>query len=144
MNFRFLTLLTLLLFMVASGCRKSNNNAFPNVRVEEYVYLSNPSNFDLTAPGGWIYHTGGYRGLIVYRRYVNGNQTDFGAYDRACPEHYADGCSKLDVDEDGTYAVCGCNGEKYLLLDGSPTGGGQYPLMEYPTNFDGQVLYISN
>ncbi len=144
MNFRFLSLLTFVLMIVASSCKKSRNANFPNVRVDEFVYLSNPSNFQLSSPGGWVYNQGGYRGLIIYRRFINGDQSDFAAYDRACPEHYSRDCSVLQVDADGIYAECSCNNERYLLLDGSPADGAQLPLIEYQTFLNGQVLNVSN
>ncbi len=143
-RFRILLTLTSLLIMTALNCKKSENMTFPNVKVEEYVFLNSPSNFNLTTPGGWIYHTGGYKGLIVYRRSINNPSSDFGAYDRACPEHYSKNCATMHINPDGIYAECDCNGEKYLLLNGSPAEGSRYSLIQYQVSFDGQVLSIFN
>lgn len=141
---RIVLLLTLGLAMVAQSCEKNNANNFPNVNVAEIVYLNNPSNFDLSAPGGWVYINGGYKGIIVYRRFLNGGQNDFGAYDRGCPEHFAQDCGTLEVSEDGVYAQCPCDGGRYVLFDGSPTGNAQFGLKEYRATFDGQQVFISS
>lgn len=144
MKLNHLYILTLLFLVVASGCKKNNQVYFPNIGFEEYVYLNNPSSFAITAPGGYIYHTGGYRGLIIYRNNLNGTSSDFSVFDRACPEHFDQGCSKLEVTDDGLYAKCSCGGEKYFILDGSPIEDATRPLHQYPAILNGDVLYISN
>lgn len=141
---RLLPILTLIFVMVASSCKKNRNSDFPVVNVDEYVYLNNPSNFALTSPGGWIYHQGGYRGLIVYRSFINNDQNDFVVFDRACPEHFQEDCSTLQVTSDNTFLQCSCNGEKYLILDGSPADGATLGMQQYGTNFSGNVLRVFN
>ena len=86
----FTVVLTLIVLGVASSCKKNETSYFPSVAFEQRVYLSNPSSFDLSVPGGWIYTDGGYKGLIIYRRYLNGGQDDFIALDRGCPTHYSE------------------------------------------------------
>ena len=144
MKLNHLYILTLLFIVVASGCKKNQRVYFPNVRFEEYVYLNNPSSFPITAPGGHIFHTGGYRGLIIYRNSLNGTSSDFSVFDRACPEHFDDDCSVLEVSDDGLYAVCPCHDDQYFLLDGSPIKNASLPLHRYPAILNGDVLYISN
>lgn len=144
MKFKALYILTALLLGVASGCKKNSRVYFPNVRFEEYIYLNNPSSFPITSPGGHIFHSGGYRGLIIYRRTLNGTSDDFAIFDRACPEHFDEDCSVMDVSEDGLYAICPCNNERYFLLDGSPAKGASLPMHPYPGILNGDVLYISN
>lgn len=139
---RLLTILTLIFSMVAFSCEKNSNSDFPVVQVDEYVYLNNPSSFPLTSPGGWVYNQGGYRGLIVTRRFINNDQGDFAVFDRACPEHFSEECSMLTVSSDNTFMECACNGEKYLLFDGSPSDGASLGLKQYGTNFDGNVLRV--
>ncbi len=141
---RLFTLLTLLTALVASGCKKNQANDFPNVQVQEVLYLNNPSNQALQNPGGWVYAEGGYRGLIVYRRYLNNTANDFAVYDRACPEHFNQSCSQLAISADDIFAECSCQQEKYVLFDGSPGEGAARGLVPYAVNFDGQVLFISN
>ena len=141
---RHLFVLTLIFLMVASACKKNQISDFPNVNVDQYVYLNNPSTFDLNAPGGWIYETGGFKGIVVVRRFVNNDQDDFAAFDRACPEHYDQDCSRLEVSGDDLFMKCSCNGEKYLLFDGSPSDGASLGMKQYRTTFNNNVLHISN
>jgi len=143
-RFKSYILLTGLFLMVALACKKDSRPYFPNVSFEQYVYLSNPSSFPLTAPGGSIYTDGGYRGLIIYRRTGGITAHDFAAFDRGCPEHYEEDCGYLDVSEDGLYAQCRCEGELYLLMDGSPAGEASIPLRNYPISINSNVLRISN
>jgi len=144
MKRHLLILWTLSLFLVASGCKKNNNRDFPIVSFDEYIYLNNPSSLELLNIGGAISHSGGYRGLLIYRRFNNNDQNDFGAFDRACPAHYAQDCSVLEISDDRTFAECSCGGEKYLLFDGSPTADALTSLMEYRCTFDGVVIRIRN
>lgn len=141
---RLLLLWTTVFLLVASSCEKSETSDFPNVNVEEYIYLNNPGSFNLTSPGGWIYHPGGVKGLVVVRRFVNGTQDDFAVFDRGCPEHFDQDCSRLEVDTDNTFLKCSCNDEKYLLFDGSPGTGANLGMRQYGTNFDGSVIRVFN
>lgn len=137
-------ILTVVFLMVASGCKKNRQNNFPNVAVEQYIYVNNASNFNLQLQGGSIYADGGLKGLIVYRRYDVASREDFAAYDRACPMHYEQDCAQLEITDDNTFAKCPCGGEEYLLYDGSPTGDAEYGLVEYRAIYDGTVIYIRN
>src|SRR5690606_5788302 len=141
---RFLLILTSTFLLVASACKKNSRNNFPNVPFQEYVYLNNPSSYDLTVPGGWIYTNGGYRGLIVIRRHLNNTKDDFAVFDRACPEHFSQDCSVLEVQDDDTFIKCSCSGETYLIFDGSPAKDANYGLYQYPHTLNNGVLYISN
>lgn len=139
-----LYLLTLLLVLVASACNKDETSNFPNIQVDEVVFLNNPSNIDLAAPGGYVNIQGGYRGILVYRRFINGGTDDFAAYDLACPEHFEQSCSVLEVSDDDTFLECPCNGEKYLIFDGGPSTGATTSLIPYNTSVSGQFVRIFN
>ena len=105
MKFNHLSIWTLLFVVVACGCKKNSTVFFPNIGFEQFVYLNNPSSFPINSPGGHIFTEGGYRGLIVYRRTLNGNSGDFAVYDRACPDHFDEDCSVLEVSDDGNIGV---------------------------------------
>lgn len=141
---RFSPIWTILFLIVASACEKSQQRDFPIVSIDEYIYLNNPSNIDLQSPGGVVTFGGGYRGLIIYRRYNNNGINDFAAFDRACPEHYRDECSVLEIDDDKLYASCPCGGEKYLLFDGAPAQDAKTSMVEYQCTFDGAVIRVRN
>ena len=102
-------ILTTMLLVVASfGCKKQTQESLiPNVTVNEIVYLSNPSSFNLQVQGGWVYNQGGYKGLVVYRKYFAQQYNDFTGYERACPLHYADNCGTMEVVDD-IYLECPC------------------------------------
>lgn len=139
-------LLTLILLVVASlSCKKAqNDNPIPYVIVNEFVYLNNPSSFNLQVQGGWIYNYGGYAGLVVYRRYFVQQYNDFIAYDRACPLHFEQSCGTLKVVDD-IFLECPCDGHQYLLFDAQPLDGNSPQLRFYNTQFDGtNQIYISN
>lgn len=136
--------LTVLFILVACACEKNRNRDFPNIAFEEFIYLNNPGNIELQHVGGATFHQGGFKGLIIYRRYNNGSANDFAGYDRGCPEHYREDCSTLEFTDDKTFARCECHGEKYLLFDGSPADGATISLMEYRTTFSGNVITVQN
>lgn len=142
--FPFLAFWTLILLGVASACKDDRIRDFPQVGFEEYIYLNNPSSAELRSPGGAIFHTGGFRGLIIVRRFMNGNQRDFAAYDRACPQHFREDCSRLEFDEDNLFVKCPCHGEKYLLFDGSPSDDANISLFEYSATFNSSVVVVRN
>ncbi len=141
---RLTPLLTIVFLLVASACEKTQRRDFPVVSIDEYIYLNNPANIELQNPGGVITFGGGYRGLIIYRRYNNNALNDFGAFDRACPQHYRENCSVLEIDEDRLYATCPCGGEKYVLFDGAPAQDATTSMVEYRCTFDGAVIRVSN
>ena len=128
-----------------AGCNKQRvNDLIPNVAVNEFVYLNNPSSFNLQVQGGWIYHTGGFAGLVVYRRYFTQQNNDFVAYERACPLHFAQSCGTLKVVDD-IFLECPCDGHQFLMFDGQPIDGNSPQLRFYNTFFDGSnVIQISN
>lgn len=137
-------LLTLFFIMVAWSCEKNRNRDFPIVDVREFLVLNNPSNDALRSVGGVVTHPGGLRGLIVYRRFINQDRNDFAAYDRACPTHFEQECGVLEISDDGIFAICPCENEKYLLFDGSPGDGAEVSLVPYSTTFDGATIVVSN
>jgi len=51
-------------------------------RLRRLLYLlTQPSYANLNAVGGWVYVTGGVRGIIIYKK----NSSEFAAYERCCP-----------------------------------------------------------
>ena len=133
-------------FSVFTGCKKQDNfYDIPNVAISHHVYLSNPTNFDLQVQGGWVYRNAGYKGLIIYRRYMNYDNNDFVAYERACPLHYSSDCATMKV-KDGLTIVCECDGKEYSLFDGSPYSDNPSPSVKfYRTTYDGNItIHVSN
>ena len=131
-------LLTVLLVL---SCKKEKQNQIPNVLVDEYVYLNNPQYNALSAPGGWVYLNGGYRGIIVYRR----SNDEFTAFDRACTNQPSESCEVIAVDSSGVTATDACCGSRFQITDGSVIKGpATRALKSYKTYFDGTVVRITN
>jgi hypothetical protein len=79
------------------GCDSTNvNYDIPEPYVDETIYLSDPSSFNLTVIGGQIYlPNAGHGGIMIYRRYYDQAFYDFAAYELACPYDWADAAKDL-------------------------------------------------
>jgi nitrite reductase/ring-hydroxylating ferredoxin subunit len=123
----------------------SNRHPVPYVFLNETVFLNSPSAFDLQFVGGtYLRNDWGHGGLVVYRRTNFGEANDFGAYDLRCPNHPSLPCGASTL-KDGLYAECGCDGQRFLLFDGSATSGqATWGLLPYLVQFDGVSLQLSN
>jgi len=133
----------IIMLILAAGCKKEAvQNEIPVIAVNIAINPNSTEYYQLNTVGGWVYLTGGYRGIIVYRSNVN----EFTAYERACPYDWDQGTtSRLVVDASGITASCPVCKSKFILLDGSVYGGpSHYPMKSYQTYYDGSILYISN
>jgi nitrite reductase/ring-hydroxylating ferredoxin subunit len=132
-------LITTLVFAIA--CNKGPVHVIPDVPVNIYIYPNDPLFFDLQAVGGWVYVSGGYRGILVYRKTFD----EFVAYDRACPSA-PDGSCRATVELNNITLLCDCDSTRYQLYDGFQVSGpgGGIPLKTYRTTFDGNALHIYN
>lgn len=137
-NILFLTFLTF------TSCTRETHNVPPAI-VDEIIYLNLPSSLPLQSPGGWIYHIGGYKGLLIYRRFGNGNSEDFVAFDRTCPNHIENTCGIIEVENDNIWVRCPCDDRQYLLFDGTPANNNpSQPLRQYRVQFFGSTLRVFN
>ncbi len=138
---RWMFSISILAFSFLS-CKKDNDSNVPDVNVDVYLYLSQPSNVPLNAVGGWIYHDGGNRGLLIYRRGLD----DFAAYDRNCPYDPAQACATVFVQSDNFTVRDSCCNSNYSIFDGSVLSGpSSQGLRAYNTYFDGgNVLRVYN
>lgn len=130
----------LMLMFSLSSCKKENNG-IPYVVVDLYVYTTDPNFVNLNAVGGWVYITGGSRGILVYRS----SNTDFMAYERHCPFEPDNTCGRVEVDSSNIIIKDPCCGSEFLITDGLVTKGpASLALTRYQTSFDGSVLHIYN
>lgn len=139
------------------SCEKNNPN--PDIPKVNIYYQIDPNStvfLELNTIGGWIYldeMPGIYvpypsRGIIVYRQDID----LFKAYERQPPNSpfqccipNSTICSTLLVGPNYPFVKDTCTGNLYQLLDGSLfSGDGQYPLIQYRTYYDGNLLTISN
>jgi nitrite reductase/ring-hydroxylating ferredoxin subunit len=142
-NLMLLLGFVLLTLVLASACKKKKNDEefIPYVYVDFTIAVSNPQFVTLNAVGGWVYVTGGSKGIIIYRK----SNDEFGAYDRHCPYLPENSCSLLKVSSAGTTATDSCCGSEFLLVDGSVLKQpSSYPMLRYQTFFDGNLLRIFN
>ena len=125
--------------MFALSC-KDRMAQVPDVPVDIVVNINQPSFFDLTVPTGWVYLTGGSRGIILYRV----NQEEFIAMERHSPYQPENACSAV-VNEDGVVISDPCSASTWLILDGSiVTGPTSFPLITYNVSFNDPYVYITN
>lgn len=138
MRYLFPILFTL---MISFGCKKDNNNNIPNTAVDIYLYTSNPSFIDVSVVGGWVYITGGVRGILIYRK----STTEFMAYDRNCTYQPDQPCATVVMESNNIAATDTCCHSRFSIYDGSVFNGpAGLPLKSYSTTYDGNVLHIYN
>ncbi len=130
----------LTLFIVTSGCRDRNTNRVPDVPVNIAINIYQPDFFNLTVPSGWVYITGGSRGIIVYRK----STTEFIALERHSPFQAQDNCAVV-VNEDNVIVSDPCSDSQWLITDGTIVQGPTaFALETYQTSFSDPILYITN
>lgn len=119
----------------------------PEPLVDETLYLSDPSSFNLTVLGGQVViPQAGHGGILVYRRYFDQEFYDFAAYELACPEHWMESCGELTSINGDLYLTCGCDQHQYQLLDGQSIDTNYFlPVKEFRCSFDGvNIIRITN
>ncbi len=124
------------------SCKKENPpNEIPVVQVSISLNPNSTEYVELNVVNGWVTITGGYRGIIVFRK----SFTEFMAYERACPYDWDKTTTRLEVDSSGITTYCPSCSSKFILLDGSVySGPSNYPMKQYQTTYDGSLLYIYN
>ncbi len=126
-------------FIFAPSCKKEDR--IPYVPVNYQLYLNNPELIDLKTAGNYIYITGGVKGIIVYTVYPG----EYNAYERNCSYKPFDKNAFVIVDSTGTLMVCQSCKSQFMLLDGSVIKGpASYPLLQYQTSVQNDILHIYN
>lgn len=134
-------LIILVSLLSVLSCKDEEHPYIPNVYVNLRLNINSTEYVELNSVGGWVYLTGGYRGLIVYRL----SSDEFVVFDRGCPyDTYAD-CARIEMEESGLICIDKCCGSRFLIIDGSVMKGpATSPLKQYKSSFDGDFLYITN
>lgn len=135
-------LFSFLLFVLLFGCKDEfTGSNIPNVPVNIYISTQDPEFIDLTTPTGWVYVTGGSRGIIIYRI----NQDEFKAYDRHCTFNPTNSCAIVEMDLSNVTLSDACCGSIFSVFSGIPNQGPAVQrLREYQTAFDGTTLRVFN
>jgi len=132
-------MMALLVMLCHSGCRREST-VIPFVPVDITININNPAYFDLSIPAGWIYITGGSRGIIVYRN----TNDQFTAYDRHSTYNIDDNC-RVSVLDDNVTIKDECSESQWIIIDGSVMQGpAVIPLQQYNTTFNNPMLRIFN
>ena len=135
-----LSSILLFVLLFASSCKDENPYKIPYVVVSFYVYPNNIDS-DLGVNRFKYFFRVGYRGVLVY----NNGFGQFLAYERACTFDTENTTAIVAVDASGLIAVCPVCKSKYILTTGYPfEGPAKNPLLPYPTNYDGNQVYVHN
>jgi nitrite reductase/ring-hydroxylating ferredoxin subunit len=136
-----LFLLSSLLIFSFPSCKKDQQTVeIPYFPVNFSIVLANPQFNRLNAPGGYVYVTGGSKGIIIYRA----GAEQFIALDRHCPYRVDENC-RVMVNATQVVAADSCCGSEFVLTDGSVIKGpSTFSLQRYQTEFDGSVLRVYN
>lgn len=118
--------------------KEKEGDQIPYIYVNFAIY---PNTLDFIPDGGWVYLTGGYKGIIIYRP----QHDEFMAFERACPYDPLDDNSRIEVESSGIIATDSLCGSRFIMTDGSPIQGpASTGLKQYRTHYDGYSLIVSN
>jgi len=134
-----------------NSCDKNNDAPIQLGYTNIFIRPNSTEYQQLNTSGGWVYLTGGTlsRGILVYRLSTD----EFKAYERTptykpdscCVYSPVEKCAKVIVEESGVIVKDTCSGTRYLILDGSVIDGpARYALLQYRTEYDGDILHIYN
>jgi nitrite reductase/ring-hydroxylating ferredoxin subunit len=126
-------------FLLAVSCGKENDRTeIPYIYVNFVIY---PNTLHFIPEGGYVYSSGGYKGLIIYRPLSD----QFLVYERACPYDPLEDDARVVVEENGIIAIDSLCGSRFILTDGSPINGpATTGLKQYRTRYDGYSLTVTN
>ncbi len=130
----------LILTLTLAGCRDNQLSRVPDVPVNIAININQPAFFDLTVPSGWVYITGGSRGIIVYRKSMD----EFIALERHSPYQPEDNCAVV-VADDNIIISDPCSDSQWLIMDGTIVQGPTaFALKTYYTSYSNSILTITN
>jgi hypothetical protein len=140
-NHKYLFFSLCVILCLFFACKKKNKDPIPEAYISFYLNISSTLYLNLATVGGWEYITGGYKGIVIYRK----SSEEFIAFERACPNDWEIDSAFVSVEPSGLILKCKSCSSEYLILDGSIVKGPtSIPLKQYKTSFDGQTLHIYN
>ncbi|MCX6287057.1 MAG: hypothetical protein NTY96_08080 [Bacteroidetes bacterium] len=138
------SVLALFLLVFLFSCSKKSNEQQPEIPYVVVNFVINPNStqyIELNHIGGYVPVTGGYKGILIYRK----TETEFMAFERACAYDPTADSAQVRMDASGITCYCPKCKSKYIILDGSPyEGPSHWALKQYRTNYDGSYLYVMN
>ncbi|MEI6433930.1 MAG: hypothetical protein WCP32_03725 [Bacteroidota bacterium] len=141
-RYKNLLLFLIAMVIIAVSCKKEENQTeIPFVNVNFSINPNSTQYINLNAVNGWETVSGGYNGILIFRKSIN----EFSAFERACPYDPLVQGAQVRVDDSGITCFCPVCNSKYIMVDGTPyEGPSRYPLKQYTTIYDGSILYITN
>lgn len=141
-GFHLLAFTGILLIVLACSCGDENPQPeIPDVPVSFVIDPNSTEFLEINHIGGWIYLTGGYNGILVYRS----SMTEFVAFERACPYDFQKDNARIWVETSEITCACPVCASKFILMDGTPfEGPSKAGLKQYQATFDGGLLYVYN
>lgn len=140
----------ILLTLISFFCKKNPNSpVLPDAYINIYLY---PNSIDFIPETGYIYYETNppSRGIIIYRFTTD----QFIVFERTCTydpdscctvQNNTNVCSHLIVELSGLTIIDTCCQSRFQIIDGFPIDGpATYPLKQYQTEYDGEVLHIFN
>ncbi|MDZ4822467.1 MAG: hypothetical protein SH856_03310 [Flavobacteriales bacterium] len=133
-------LLPLFLFAMFIGC-KPDHDQVPYVPVDIWIDINLPQYQQYLFPvGGWIYITGGSRGIIVYHKSID----EFVAFERHAPFNVDQYCQVV-VNDDNVIIEDPCSNSQWVITDGSLVRGpAAKSLLEYDVAYNNPNIHIFN
>jgi len=132
-------LLLTIIFTVFSSCKDDKDDLIPYASVDFVIDINSTFYNELSSVGGWVYVTGGYKGILIYRL----SMEDFLAFERSCTYKPLDPCERIEMESSGLSMIDSCCGSRFLILDGSILEGpATRMLRQYYTSFNGQYLRV--
>ena len=128
------------ILLLAVSCGKDNQCAVP-IGITNFTIEPNSAYYSgLNNVGGYMYFTGGHRGVIVVRTAYD----QFVAFERTCP---ADSTTAVEVTDEWGSSLLECPRCHTLFnvySDGMPIDGGATtcPLYQYSTSYSNGDLWV--
>jgi hypothetical protein len=138
---RFFFFALLLMGVIAPSCESNKRQIIPYVQV--HVDLDLYAELGTLGIGStMVIPDEGYRGIILYRE----DDMIFHAYDMTCTEYPKHDAGVVrDSIFDGVYTCPECD-SRFVIINGAypDSGPAEFPLVEYRTSIQGNLLIISN
>ncbi len=130
--------------MILTGCESDNtrirNPYVPNYPFNITINMELPLYNSLLYPSNAVFippTLAGANGIIIFN--AGGS---YMAYEANCPNQTITSCSRLQIN--GIRAVCPCDELEYSLFTGLPVTEGEYAMIPYRIERNGNVLRVWN
>jgi hypothetical protein len=131
----------LLLGVIAPSCESNKRQIIPYVQV--HLDLDLYAELGILGIGStMVIPNEGYKGIVLYRE----DDLFFHAYDMTCTEYPKHDAGVVpDTIFDGVYICPECD-SRYVIINGAypDSGPAEFPLVEYHTSIQGNLLLITN